>query len=130
MCYKAQPLFFAIFRKQIRICPRYSLCNPKTRNMKNFDELIQSPSPVLVDFYAEWCMPCKMMLPILLEVEEEMEDKARFLKVDVDKEKELAKRFRILSVPTLIIFKNGEQLWRQSGVMQKKALTHLLKEYL
>ena len=98
--------------------------------MKNFDELIQSSKPVLVDFYAEWCMPCKMMLPILLEVEEDMKDKAQFLKVDVDKEKELAKRFRILSVPTLIIFKNGEQLWRQSGVMQKKALTQLLKEYM
>jgi len=98
--------------------------------MKNFDELIQSSKPVPVHFYAEWCMPCKMMLPILLEVEEDMKDKAQFLKVDVDKEKELAKRFRILSVPTLIIFKNGEQLWRQSGVMQKKALTHLLKEYM
>ena len=97
--------------------------------MENFDELIQSSSPVLVDFYAEWCMPCKMMLPVLLEVEEEMNDKARFLKVNVDKEKELAKRFRILSVPTLIIFKNGEQKWRQSGVTQKKALIHLLNEY-
>ena len=90
--------------------------------MDRFKEQIQSPIPVLVDFYAEWCGPCKMMKPRLLDVAERMSGKAKVIEIDVDKEKELAERYRIQSVPTFIIFKNGEQLWRQSGLISTIAL--------
>mgnify|MGYP003452937525 FL=1 len=97
--------------------------------MENFNKLIQSSKPVLVDFYAEWCGPCKIMKPTLPDVAERIGDKAEIVEVDVDKEKELAGQYRIQSVPTLIIFKNGKQLWRQSGVISTNALVKLLKEY-
>ena len=97
--------------------------------MKSFNEQIQSSKPILVDFYAEWCGPCKMMKPILLDVAERMGDAVTILTIDVDKEKELATKHRTQSVPTLIIYKNGKQLWRQSGVISANALTKLLKEY-
>ena len=97
--------------------------------MENFNELIQSSKPVLIDFYAEWCGPCKVMKPHLLDVAERMGDNAKIVTVDIDKEKELAERYRIQSVPTLIIFKKGKQLWRQSGVISAKALTLLLRNY-
>ena len=97
--------------------------------MENFNELIQSSKPVLIDFYAEWCGPCKVMKPHLLDVAERIGDNAKIVTVDIDKEKDLAERFRIQSVPTLIIFKQGKQLWRQSGVISANALTKLLKDY-
>lgn len=97
--------------------------------MENLNELIQSSKPVLIDFYAEWCGPCKVMKPHLLDVAERMGDNAKIVTVDIDKEKDLAERFRIQSVPTLIIFKQGKQLWRQSGVISANALTKLLKDY-
>ena len=86
--------------------------------MEKFDDLITSNIPVLVDFYAEWCGPCKMMKPILEDV-----------KADVDKHQELAAYYQIQSVPTLMIFKDGKQLWRQSGVLQAKELSELLAQY-
>ena len=98
-------------------------------NMEKFNELIQSTKPVLVDFYAEWCGPCKIMKPRILDVAERIGDDAKVIQIDIDKEKELATRFRIQSVPTLIIFKNGKQQWRQSGVISAHALMQLLKEY-
>lgn len=97
--------------------------------MKDFNEQIKSPKPVLVDFYAEWCGPCRVMKPTLLDVAERMGESATVLSIDIDKEQELSERFRIQSVPTIIIFKNGKQLWRQSGVISAKALIQLLKEY-
>lgn len=97
--------------------------------MEKFNELIQSTKPVLVDFYAEWCGPCQIMKPRILDVAERMGDDAKVIQIDIDKEKELATRFRIQSVPTLIIFKNGKQQWRQSGVISAHALMQLLKEY-
>ena len=97
--------------------------------MDRFKEQIQSPIPVLVDFYAEWCGPCKMMKPRLLDVAERMSGKAKVIEIDVDKEKELAERYRIQSVPTFTIFKNGEQLWRQSGAISTIALLQLLTDY-
>ena len=97
--------------------------------MDRLKELIQSPKPVLVDFYAEWCGPCKMMKPRLLDVAERIGNEAQIIKVDIDKEKELAERYRIQSVPTLIIFKKGKQLWRQSGIISANALIKLLKDY-
>ena len=97
--------------------------------MEKFNELIQSTKPVLVDFYAEWCGPCQIMKPRILDVAERMGDDAKVIQIDIDKEKELATRFRIQSVPTLIIFKNGKQQWRQSGLISAHALMQLLKEY-
>ena len=97
--------------------------------MEKFNELIQSPKPVLVDFYAEWCGPCQIMKPRILDVMERMGDDIQVIQIDVDKEKELAARFRIASVPTLIIFKNGKQQWRQSGIISALALMKLLQEY-
>ena len=98
-------------------------------NMEKFNELIQSTKPVLVDFYAEWCGPCQIMKPRILDVDERIGDDAKVIQIDIDKEKELATRFRIQSVPTLIIFKNGKQQWRQSGLISAHALMQLLKEY-
>ena len=98
--------------------------------MENFDKLIQSSKPVLVDFYAEWCGPCKMMKPRLLDVAERIGDQAKIVEVDIDIEKELTERFHIQSVPTLIIFKDGKQRWRQSGIISANALTTVLKNYL
>ena len=97
--------------------------------MEKFNELIQSTKPVLVDFYAEWCGPCKIMKPRILDVAERMGDNVKVVQIDVDKEKELATRFRISSVPTLIIFKTGKQQWRQSGIISALALMKLLQEY-
>ncbi|MBQ7349980.1 MAG: thioredoxin [Bacteroides sp.] len=97
--------------------------------MEKFNELIQSSKPVLVDFYAEWCGPCQIMKPRLLDVAERIGENAKIVQIDIDKEKELAERFRIQSVPTLIIFKKGKQLWRQSGIISSVALTQLLKDY-
>ena len=97
--------------------------------MEKFNELMQSTKPVLVDFYATWCGPCQIMKPRILDVAERIGDDAKVIQIDIDKEKELATRFRIQSVPTLIIFKNGMQQWRQSGVISAHALMQLLKEY-
>ena len=97
--------------------------------MEKFNELMQSTKPVLVDFYAEWCGPCQIMKPRILDVAERIGDDAKVIQIDIDKEKELATRFRIQSVPTLIIFKNGKQQWRQSGLISAHALMQLLKEY-
>ena len=97
--------------------------------MEKFNELIQSTELVLVDFYAEWCGPCKIMKPRILDVAERMGDNVKVVQIDVDKEKELATHFRISSVPTLIIFKNGKQQWRQSGIISALALMKLLQEY-
>ena len=97
--------------------------------MDRFKELIQSPKPVLVDFYAEWCGPCKIMKPRLLDVAERIGADAKIVEIDVDREKEIAERCRIQSVPTFIIYKNGEQLWRQTGVISTIVLLQLLKDY-
>ncbi|MBC7424299.1 MAG: thioredoxin [Ferruginibacter sp.] len=94
-----------------------------------FNEMIQSDKPVLVDFTATWCGPCKMMAPILKEVKEEIGDTAIIIKVDVDKNKEAAGAYQVQSVPTLILFKKGQPLWRQSGVVQKAGLLSIIKKF-
>lgn len=94
--------------------------------MSNFGELINGEDPVLVDFYADWCAPCKTMAPILQEVKSDMGGKVRIVKVDVDKNPKAAQKFGIQSIPTLILFKDGKQKWRQSGVVQKNALIQVL----
>jgi thioredoxin 1 len=91
-----------------------------------FSEIIQSDTPVLVDFTATWCGPCKMMTPILHEVKEAMGDKVRIIKIDVDKNPEASNQFQVQGVPTLIIFKQGKIKWRQSGVIPAKELQQVL----
>ncbi|HTN45076.1 MAG TPA: thioredoxin [Flavipsychrobacter sp.] len=93
-----------------------------------FQEMINSEKPVLVDFFAEWCGPCKMMSPILQDVKKRIGDTATIIKIDVDKNPQVAARYGISGVPTLIIFKKGEIRWRQSGVHSAKDLERLIKE--
>jgi len=97
--------------------------------MSSFREIIQSTKPVLVDFSAEWCGPCKMMAPILKEAKDAVGEKATIIKVDVDRNRETAEQFRIQGVPTLILFKNGEVKWRQSGVVAASTLVQLINQY-
>ncbi|GAE82989.1 thioredoxin [Bacteroides reticulotermitis] len=97
--------------------------------MEKFEDLIQSPTPVLVDFYAEWCGPCKAMKPILEEVKAAVGDKVRIVKIDVDERPALAGDYQIQAVPTFILFKNGEPVWRHSGVIQTNILKGVLAQH-
>lgn len=97
--------------------------------MSKFKELINSELPVLVDFYATWCGPCKMMSPILEEVAAKMKGQVKIVKVDVDKNPNAAEAYQVRGVPTLILFKNGKQLWRQSGVVQANQLIQLINQH-
>ena len=99
--------------------------------MEKFENLINSTTvPVLVDFYATWCGPCKMLHPILENVKSRVGDKARIVKIDVDEQQALAMQYRIQAVPTLMLFKNGQQVWRQSGVVQSNELVSLIEQYV
>ena len=90
--------------------------------MASFKDIINRPVPVLIDFYAEWCGPCKLMSPVLKEVKEQMGDSISVIKIDVDRNKKLSQRFQIRGVPTLMIFKNGEPVWRQAGLIPKEEI--------
>lgn len=83
---------------------------------ETFDDLIHSEKPVLVDFYATWCGPCQMLGPILKEVKDKLGDRVSIIKIDVDKNQAVAIHYRVKGVPTMMLFQNGKQLWRQSGV--------------
>jgi thioredoxin 1 len=93
----------------------------------NFSTLINTKQAVLVDFYADWCGPCKMLAPILNEVKKDLEDGIKIIKIDVDKNQPLAAKYQVRGVPTMILFKNGEQVWRQSGVLQKNDIINVIK---
>ena len=96
----------------------------------NFDTIIQDPRPVIVDFHALWCGPCKVQSPILSEIAAEFGDRLRVIKIDVDKNPIIASKYNIQGVPTVILFKNGQLVWRQSGVASKSQLHEIIMKYV
>jgi thioredoxin 1 len=98
--------------------------------MDEFNDVVKNKKPTLVDFYATWCGPCKMMHPILEELKQQMGDTVTILKIDVDKNQALAQSYRVVSVPTLLIFSEGEVKWRAAGVHTADDLAALLKKYM
>lgn len=94
----------------------------------NFDTIINSEKPVLIDFFATWCGPCKTLAPILKQVKDNLGDRITILKIDVDKNQQLASKYQVRGVPTIILFQNGKQLWRQSGVLSREEIIKTLIE--
>ncbi|MBG7610856.1 thioredoxin [Polaribacter sp. BAL334] len=97
--------------------------------MSNFSEIINQPKPVLVDFFAEWCGPCKMMSPILKEVKDELGENVSIIKIDVDKNPSLASQYQVRGVPTLVLYNKGQQVWRQSGLVQKREIVSMIQKF-
>lgn len=95
--------------------------------MSKFSKLINQDTPVLVDFFAEWCGPCKTLAPILREVKENLGDEVSIIKIDVDKNQALAAKYQVRGVPTMLLFKKGKQVWRQSGVLSKDDIINIIK---
>jgi thioredoxin 1 len=98
--------------------------------METFKDIINGDKPVLVDFYATWCAPCKTMAPIIESVKKCIEGKARIIKIDVDKNQAVAAKFGIQAVPTLVIFKQGEVVWRNPGAMDKATLLNHIQKFI
>ena len=98
--------------------------------MNKFQDIIAGDTPVLVDFFAEWCGPCKVMKPVLEELKKKMGNKIIILKIDIDKNISLSSEYRIQSVPTLVLWKQGEIIWRQSGALSLNELEQILSSYI
>lgn len=98
--------------------------------MEKFNDIINGDKPVLVDFYATWCGPCKAMSPIIEEIGKELQNEVRVLKIDVDKNQQAASQYQVQAVPTLIIFKNGVAVWRNAGAMDKASLVQQIKSFV
>tara|TARA_R110001606_G_scaffold82872_3_gene189627 strand:+ start:655 stop:954 length:300 start_codon:yes stop_codon:yes gene_type:complete len=96
----------------------------------SFNNIINSETPVLVDFHADWCGPCKMLAPILKQVKEEMGNALKIVKIDVDKNQTLASTYQVRGVPTMLLFKNGKQVWRQSGLLQKNDIVRVVQQHI
>ncbi|MEZ7504477.1 thioredoxin [Flavobacterium sp. Arc2] len=94
----------------------------------SFDNLIKSEKPVLIDFFATWCGPCKTLGPILKEVKDNLGDRISIIKIDVDKNQQIASQYQVRGVPTMILFQEGKQLWRQSGVLDKSEIIKVILE--
>ena len=97
--------------------------------MENFNDIINSDQLTLVDFFATWCGPCKMMHPVLEQLKDELGESIRIIKIDVDKNNSIAMNYRVQSVPTLMLFRKGEMLWRQSGALRLNDLKALVSQY-
>ncbi|WP_298339674.1 thioredoxin [uncultured Algibacter sp.] len=95
----------------------------------SFNDIINSEKVVLVDFFATWCGPCQALLPILKDVKDEVEDAVKVVKIDIDKNNPLAMKYQVRSVPTMILFVDGEPKWRQSGVLQKKDILNVIQTH-
>lgn len=95
----------------------------------NFNAIINSETPVLIDFFADWCGPCKMLAPILKQVKEDLGEDIKIIKIDVDENQLLAAKYQVRGVPTMLLFKSGKQVWRQSGVLQKDQIVSIVKQY-
>ena len=98
--------------------------------MASFNELINQDVPVLVDFKADWCQPCKMMAPVLKEVKKNFKEQIKIIKIDIDKNPTVAQKFSVRGVPTLILFKKGIIVWRQSGVIMANQLNSIISSHL
>ena len=97
---------------------------------ENLQSILNDSKPVLVDFFAEWCGPCKVQAPVLKEVKSDIGDSVRILKIDVDKSPAIAQQYQVSSIPTLILFRNGQPVWRQTGVASKQQLVNVLKQHI
>jgi thioredoxin 1 len=102
--------------------------NMNTETRETFSDVINGDKPVLVDFHAEWCGPCKMMKPILQELRQAMGEKIRIIKIDIDRNRPIAESLNISGVPTLILYQKGKMLWRQSGVVDTKQLKNIITQ--
>ncbi len=96
--------------------------------MSNFDTFIKSEKPVLIDFFATWCGPCKALAPILKQVKDSLGERITILKIDVDKNQQISNQYKVRGVPTMILFQEGKQLWRQSGVLSKEEIIKTILE--
>ncbi len=102
----------------------------KRKMQANFNNIIAGNTPVLVDFYADWCAPCKMMTPVLHQVKKQMGDRLKIIKINVDENPSVAARYQIRSIPTVMLFKNGEMKWNGVGVLQSNQLLQVVQQHI